>query len=239
MNQHIRKYAILAASLFFMAGCINNDDIPAGYGKVKFDIGHNSTISVKSTVAEAPETFIVSTTDMQNQEVEELSGQYGDFKREEVIVPVGTYFIEAYNITQEQAEEGRGAQRFWGSKSVDVTASSVSFADFSCKMANTRVSFTFDETFKSVYDMECTENPAKVVVSTSKNPLRKIEFNKDATFAENDSQSAYFNSDAENTVLNFTVTARRKSDSQDKTFTQSLDIKPQNWYKITIKAVSE
>lgn len=237
MIRYISKSVMLAASILFFASCIDNDDITAGYGKVKFNIGHNKSMAdVKSEVSEAPDSFIISTTDSQNKEVEDLSGQYADFKKQEMIVPVGTYFIEAYNITEEQAEAGRGAQRFWGSKNLEVTASNVSFADFSCTMANARVSFTFDETFRSIYDMESTATPVKITASTSKNPGRKIEFNKNATLEEGDSQVAYFNCDTENTVLNFTITARRKSDSQDKTFTQSIAIAPQNWYKITVKA---
>ena len=228
---------MFAASILVLWSCINNDDIATGYGKVKFNIGQNKSMAdVKSEVSEAPDSFIVSTTDSRNNEVEDLSGQYADFKKQEMIVPVGTYFIEAYNITEEQAEAGRGAQRFWGGKNLEVTASNVSFADFSCTMANARVSFTFDETFRNIYDMESTATPVKIVASTSKNPGRKIEFNKNATLEEGDSQVAYFNCDTENTVLNFTITARRKSGSQEKTFTQSIEFKPQNWYKITVKA---
>lgn len=236
MNQHIRKYLLLAACTLFLASCSTNGEIPAGHGKVEFHIGQNTSISVKSQVSEAPGSFIVSTTDSQERVVEDLSGQYADFKQQEVIVPVGTYFIEAYNITPEQAEQGRGAQRFWGSKRLDVTSSNVSFADFSCAMANARVSFAFDDTFRSIYDMESSANPVKIVACTSKNPERKIEFNKNSTLEENNSQVAYFNADEENTVLNFTITARRKSDSQDKTFTKTIEIKPQNWYRITLKA---
>ena len=236
MKRYIRIFVLLAAALPFFASCINSDDITGGYGKIKFSISHNSSVSVKGTTAEAPDNFVVSTTDANNVKVDDLSGQYADFKRQEVIVPVGTYFIEAYNVTEEKAEEGRGVQRFFGSDTLEVAASSVNFADFTCTMTNTRVSFTFDETFKKAYDMESTENPVKVVVSTSKNPSRTIEFNKDATLAEDDPQVAYFNADEENTMLNFTITARRKSNSEDKTFTQSIEIKPQSWYKITVKA---
>ena len=238
MKQYIRIFVLLATALGFFASCINSNDITGGYGKIKFSIGHNPSLSVKSTTAEAPDTFVVSTTDSDNIQVDELSGQYADFKKQEVIVPVGTYIIEAYNVTVDQAEEGRGVQRFYGSDTLDIAASSVNFADFTCTMTNARVSFTFDDTFKNAYDMESTDNPVKVVVSTSKNPSRTIEFNKDATLAEDDPQVAYFNADEENTVLNFTITARRKSNSEDKTFTQSIEIKPQSWYKMTVKATA-
>ena len=132
MKRYIRIFVLLAAALPFFASCINSDDITGGYGKIKFSISHNSSVSVKGTTVEAPDNFVVSTTDANNVKVDDLSGQYADFKRQEVIVPVGTYFIEAYNVTEEKAEEGRGVQRFFGSDTLEVAASSVNFADFTC-----------------------------------------------------------------------------------------------------------
>ncbi len=235
MTKYIRHFLLFAGIIATLTGCISNDLSPE-QGKIKLSISKNSSVIIKSTVTEAPDSFLVSTTDLSDKVYEELSGTYESLKGQEFIVPVGTYNMNVCNITEEKAEEGRGAQRFYGSQSIKVTPMSMNAIDITCTMANARVSFTFDDSFKNTFDITNAENPAKVVASTSKNTARQIEFSNAATLAEDDAQIAYFNTDAQGTFLNFTITARRKSDSSDKTFTHSIEIKPQSWYKITVKS---
>lgn len=231
----MRRFLLMA--IVFMASC-SKSEMPYEYGNVRLSIGHNSSVIVKSATEEIPATYIISTVNSQGEAVSELNGEYGTIKEKDIAMPVGTYTVSAYNITEEEAETERGAQRFFGSTSFDIKAGELHQASFTCTMENARVSFVLDDSFKNIFDVENAENPAKVTVYTAANPSRKIEYTKDATLSEDDPQIAYFNIDSSDSSLNFTITARRKSDSADKSYSKSFALQKQSWYKVTIKAAS-
>ncbi len=232
----MRRFLLIAIVLF-MASC-SKSEIVYEYGNVRLSIGHNESVIVKSPAEEIPGTYIVSAVNLQGESVPELNGEYSSIKERDIVLPVGSYTVSAYNITEEEAEMERGTQRFFGSTSFDIKAGELHQASFTCTMENARVSFVFDDSFKSIFDVENAENPAKVTVYTAANPSRKIEYTKDATLSEDDPQIAYFNVDSSDSALNFTITARRKSDSADKSYSKSFALQKQSWYKITIKAAA-
>ncbi len=237
MERYIKRCFFVALVAIITMGC-NKEICSSEYGCVTLSINNNASLFAKSSLTEAPDTFAVYATDLMNNMVPELSGKYDMLKHREIAIPVGTYTISAQNITEELAEEERGAQRFFGSYTLTIGEGSSNDVSFTCAMANARVSFTFDESFKNIFDTENGDFPAKISASTATNPDRVIEYNSSATLAEDDPQIAYFNVDPNNAVLNFTISARRKNDSAEKSFTKSVELQPQSWYRITIKAAS-
>ena len=80
--------------------------------------------------------------------------------------------------------------------------------------------------------------PAKIVANTVVNTDRKIEYTNETTLAEDDPQIAYFNVDANDATLEFTITALRKSDNQVKNYTKTITLQKQSWHQVTVKAAT-
>lgn len=228
-----RIILLLLAAILAIACSKENPVEDSAMARVSIEQG--SSLFVKSTT-EAPDTYYVETFASGNTPFEELSGSYGDFKGKDFTLPAGSYTVTAYNITEEEAEEGRGLQRFFGSTEVALDPGSYKEISFICKMANARVSFLFDDSFKNYFDLENTASPALISASSAANPGRVVTYTGSTTLAEDDGQMAYFNVSDENPVLNFTIVACRKSDSQVKSFERSITLQPQSWHQIIIKA---
>lgn len=233
----MRNILTLIIACLCFAAC-SKEEAPTQYGNVKLSIEQGAAVFVKSGTSEVSDNYTVATVDADNDAVDALSGTYGSIKDKQIMVPVGNYTVSAYNITETAAETGRGAQRFFGSSPLAVTAGDLENISFTCTMDNARVSFVFDNTFKSLFDINNATNPAKVTASSAANSERKIEYNKDATLAEDDSQIAYFNVSQNDATLNFTITAVRKSDSAVKTYNKSITLQKQSWHQVTIKAAT-
>lgn len=232
----MKKLALILGTVLCITSC-SKDEIAVEYGSAKLSIEQGASVFVKgtSTTTPASDTYIVYTT-KESSRIEELSGTYGSLKDKSITVPVGEYKVEAYNIAEDKAEEGRGEQRFYGTETLNVTAGNLSNVSLTCKMANARVSFVFDESFKNLFNVNHSTTPAKIVATSAANTSRKITYDNTTTLEENNGQIAYFNVVADNNALNFEITAVRKSDSQTKTYTQSINLQAQSWHKITIKA---
>lgn len=232
----MKKLALILGAVLCITSC-SKDEIAVEYGSAKLSIEQGASVFVKgtSTTTPASDTYIVYTT-KENTKIEELSGTYGSLKDKSITVPVGKYKVEAYNIAEDKAEEGRGEQRFYGTETLDVTAGNLKEVSLTCKMANARVSFAFDESFKNLFDVNNSTTPAKIVATSAANNSRPITYDNTTTLEENNGQIAYFNVVTGNNALNFVITAVRKSDSQTKTYTKRIDLQAQSWHKITISA---
>lgn len=137
-------------------------------------------------------------------------------------LPTGTYTVYAENITAEEALEGRGKQRLADTQeNVTVNANETTNITLNCVMVNSQVSFAFDETFKSAFEIENTQ-----ITESS----RSIVWDKDATL---DSEIAYF---APGT-LNYTIKTKRAG--ADKTYTGQFEMEAKTWHKLTVKASVE
>ncbi len=233
----MKKIALIVLAALSIAAC-NKTETPVQYGNVKLSIEQGASVFVKSGVSEASDDYTVSTVDANNYAVDALSGAYGTIKEKQIAVASGNYTVSAYNITDIAAEENRGAQRFFGSEQLNVTAGALETVSFTCTMANARVSFTFDNTFKALFDVANETTPAKITASSVANSTREIEYDINATLAEDDSQIAYFNVSEEDATLNFTITAVRKSDSAVKSYSKSITLQKQSWHQITVKAAT-
>ena len=236
----MKKFLLVALAALFVISCDKNE-IPTQYGSVKLSIDQGASVFVRSGENALPEVgddYIVSTIDANSYAVEALSGTYGQIKDQQIAIAVGNYTVSAYNITAEKAIENRGAQRFFGSKDLEVKVGELNQVAFTCKMDNARVSFVFDNTFKQLFNVSDSENPAKVVAHAVANSSRTIDYTYESTLAEDDAQIAYFNVDETDATLKFTITAVRKSDSQVKEYTKTITLQKQSWHQITIKAAT-
>lgn len=138
-------------------------------------------------------------------------------------LPTGTYTVYAENITAAEALTDRGAQRLADTQeNVTVNANKTTNITLNCVMVNSQVSFAFDETFTSAFDMANTQ-------ITESSP-RSIVWSKDATL---DTEIAYF----EPGDLNYTIKTKR--DGADKTYTGTIALQAKTWHKLTVKASVE
>jgi uncharacterized protein YcfL len=137
-----------------------------------------------------------------------------------ITLPTGTYTVSAENITAEEALAGRGKQRLADTKeNVTVSANQTNTITLNCVMVNSQVSFAFDETFKSAFDMANTQ--------ITESSTRGIVWSKNATL---ESEIAYF----EPGTLNYTITTKRAG--EDKTYTGQVEMAAKTWHKLTVKA---
>ena len=117
---------------------------------------------------------------------------------------------------------GRGKQRLADTQeNVTVSANNITNITLNCVMVNSQVSFEFDETFKSAFEMENTQ-----ITEDS----RGIEWSKDATL---NSEIAFF----EPGTLNYTIKTKRAG--ADKTYTGTIALQAKTWHKLTVKASVE
>ena len=138
-------------------------------------------------------------------------------------LPTGTYTVSAENITAEEALAGRGAQRLADTQeNVTVSANNITNITLNCVMVNSQVSFAFDDTFKSAFDMANTQ--------ITESSTRGIVWSNDATL---NTEIAYF----EPGTLNYTITTKR--DGADKTYTGTITLQAKTWHKLTVKASVE
>lgn len=138
-------------------------------------------------------------------------------------LPIGTYTVYAENITAEEALAGRGKQRLADTKeNVTVSANQTNTITLNCVMVNSQVSFAFDETFKSAFEIENTQ--------ITESSTRGIVWSNAATL---DKEIAYF---APGT-LNYTIKTKRAG--ADKTYTGQFEMAAKTWHKLTVKASVE
>lgn len=134
-------------------------------------------------------------------------------------LPTGTYTVSAENITAEEALTDRGAQRLADTlKNVTVNANQTTNITLNCVMVNSQVSFAFDDTFTSAFEMEHTQ-----ITESS----RDIVWTKNATLT---SEIAYF----EPGILEYTITTKRAG--ANKTYTGQVPMAAKTWHKLTVKA---
>lgn len=137
-------------------------------------------------------------------------------------LPTGTYTVSAENMTAAEAleaNEGRGAQRLADTlKNVTVSANQTTDITLECEMVNSKVSFAFDETFTSAFEIENTQ-----ITESS----RGIEWSKNATL---NTEIAFFNPG----TLNYTITTKRAG--ANKTYTGQVEMAAKTWHKLTVKA---
>ncbi|MBR6540703.1 MAG: DUF4493 domain-containing protein [Bacteroidales bacterium] len=137
-------------------------------------------------------------------------------------LPTGTYTVSAENITAAEALADRGAQRLADTQeNVTVSANQTNTITLNCVMVNSQVSFAFDDTFKSAFDMTNTQ-----ITESS----RSIVWSKDATL---NSEIAFF----EPGTLNYTIKTKRAG--ADKTYTGTIALQAKTWHKLTVKASVE
>ncbi len=222
--------------LVFALSCTKAEKaIEWGQVSIKAQNGETIFTETKAELAQIPDTYLVYLNKV-GESTPVKSGTYADMKNA-FTVEAGNYTAYAQNITESDALVGRGAQRFYGSTSnpISVLSGQTTTISFTCSMVNSRVTFEFDNSFKSVFNTEDITNPTKIVSSTASNPSRIIEYTKAASHS---SELAYFNIDASgNTVLNYTIQTARK-DGVAKTYNGTINLLAKSWHKVTIKASS-
>lgn len=176
---------------------------------------------------------------------------YSEVNDQTLTFSTGTYTVEAYNITETAALTGNGEARYYGSTNVTVSANSTANVSFICTMANSKVTFVFDETFDDAFRQTTTgEGDSQQTLDYITIPGRTISFGTikvaetagktDAEIAStlasshSESTAAFFTAGEE--ALTFTIKATRKSDGVDKTYTQTLDLVAAHWHQVTISA---
>lgn len=227
----MKKLAIAALAIMFMASACSKEEKPVEYGTATLSIEQGASVFVKAGNPIDDTYEITSTADAFNGKT------YSQIQGQTFTMATGTYTISAENISETVAETDRGAQRFHGATEFEVTANSKANVSFECKMANARVSFTFADSFKEFFDVNNSTTPAKISASTGTiGTDRTIEYNATATLAADDSQIAYFNTVPAGKTLTFTISACRKIDGVKKEYTKTISILPQYWHQVTISA---
>jgi len=155
----MKKIWLLGASLCVLASCnekvIETPVETGGAGYLSLGINPDNYIAVKSDVAgEALDAYIVTVFNSDGSSAK--AGKYGDvFKDKTIALEPDTYKIEAQNCTPEAALSavgGKGQKHIYGSVgNVEITAGETVLRQVDCKVINTAVKATFDESFEHAF----------------------------------------------------------------------------------------
>lgn len=213
----MKKFFTLALASLMLLSC-SKDSIwnAQEQGQLSVNVEQGASIFVE-TKAASTDNFNLKI--VKNGGKVEYDGKVSAFTSP-MTLPTGTYTVYAENITAEEARAGRGKQRLADTQeNVTVNANKTTNITLNCVMVNSQVSFAFDETFKSAFEIESTQ--------ITESSTRGIVWSKDATL---DSEIAYF----EPGTLNYTITTKRAG--ADKTYTGHIEMKAKTWHKLTVKA---
>lgn len=216
----MKKFFTLALASLMLLSC-SKDSIwnAQEQGQLSVNVEQGASIFVE-TKAASTDNFNLKI--VKNGGKVEYDGKVSAFTSP-MTLPTGTYTVSAENITAEEALAGRGKQRLADTKeNVTVSANQTNTITLNCVMVNSQVSFAFDETFKSAFDMANTQ--------ITESSTRGIVWSKDATL---ESEIAYF----EPGTLNYTITTKRAG--EDKTYTGTIALQAKTWHKLTVKASVE
>ena len=213
----MKKFFTLALASLMLLSC-SKDSIwnAQEQGQLSVNVEQGASIFVE-TKAASTDNFNLKI--VKNGGKVEYDGKVSAFTSP-MTLPTGTYTVYAENITAEEALAGRGKQRLADTKeNVTVSANQTNTITLNCVMVNSQVSFAFDDTFRSAFDMENTQ--------ITESSTRGIVWSKNATL---DSEIAYF----EPGTLNYTITTQRAD--EDKTYTGQIAMTAKTWHKLTVKA---
>ena len=213
----MKKFFTLALASLMLLSC-SKDSIwnAQEQGQLSVNVEQGASIFVE-TKAASTDNFNLKI--VKNGGKVEYDGKVSAFTSP-MTLPTGTYTVSAENITAEEALAGRGKQRLADTKeNVTVSANQTNTITLNCVMVNSQVSFAFDETFKSAFEMANTQ--------ITESSTRGIVWSKNATL---ESEIAYF----EPGTLNYTITTKRAG--EDKTYTGQVEMAAKTWHKLTVKA---
>jgi uncharacterized protein YcfL len=216
----MKKFFTLALASLMLLSC-SKDSIwnTQEQGQLSVNVEQGASIFVETKAAVNTDNFYLKIV---KNGVEVYYKKVSESKSP-ITLPTGTYTVSAENITAEEALAGRGKQRLADTKeNVTVSANQTNTITLNCVMVNSQVSFAFDETFKSAFDMANTQ--------ITESSTRGIVWSKAATL---DTEIAFF----EPGTLNYTITTKRAG--EDKTYTGQVEMAAKTWHKLTVKASVE
>ena len=132
-----------------ISSCQSEIDEAKGYGYLQLSsIDVNKGVETRADITES-EAIAVDILDESNAVV-----QHADDWRnlDDVILPVATYTIKAYSADKNMETQGFDAQPYYaGQKDVAIEANKAKSVNITCKLAQTMVSVSCSETFKSTF----------------------------------------------------------------------------------------
>lgn len=215
----MKKFFTLALASLMLLSC-SKDSIwnTQEQGQLSVNVEQGASIFVETKAAVNTDNFYLKIV---KNGVEVYYKKVSESKSP-ITLPTGTYTVSAENMTAAEALTDRGKQRLADTKeNVTVSANQTNTITLNCEMVNSKVSFAFDETFKSAFEMENTQ-----ITESS----RGIVWTKNATLDEENEEIAYF----EPSTLNYTIKTKRAG--EDKTYTGQVEMAAKTWHKLTVKA---
>lgn len=147
------KTNILVTSLFLLAGlissCQSEIDEAKGYGYLQLSsVDVNKSVTTRADITES-EAIAVDILDESNDVIQHAA----DWRNlNDVILPVATYTIKAYSANKDMETQGFDALPYYeGQSSVLIEANKAKSVKVACKLAQTMVSVSCSETFKSTF----------------------------------------------------------------------------------------
>lgn len=152
------KTNILVTSLFLLAGlftsCQSEIDEAKGYGYLQLSsVDVNKSVTTRADITSS-EAIAVDILNASNAVVKHAD----DWKSlDDVLLPVATYTIKAYSADKNMETQGFDALPYYeGQSSVAIEANKAKTVEITCKLAQTMVSVSCSESFKSTFsDYTC------------------------------------------------------------------------------------
>lgn len=148
MRHLLTRSVYLFITLFSVISC-RIAEKGEGYIYIDLDSGADASVDFSpatKAIIEASDDYIV--------EIGGESYRYGDIKNSGVELLAGTYSVKAYNCTADEAAAGKGKVRFASPvQSVELAVGQSVEVSLQCVMANSRITFSFDDEFAKEFDI--------------------------------------------------------------------------------------
>lgn len=146
----MNKIFHLAIITILAAGC-RTLDMHQAMGTLSVSLEPEVNVEVKACDENAKDNYIVSVTSSEDVSGLPYQSAFKDFKS--LSLPMGTYTVSAENCSEDEAVNGYGHKRLYGTR--DVTLSSKSpnqTANLDCVLVNSLISIIFDPSVAGVFN---------------------------------------------------------------------------------------
>lgn len=224
-----KKILFLPVIVFLMGivGCSKNDNQKIiGQGEAEFNIENSFDISVLAkTTSQAPGDYSVVITNTDNSLVV-FNKTYSELGIS-MVLPAANYIITAESCTQNDAQtvpDERGQLRLAGSTAFAIKSATITPVNFTCFVANAKVSVGYSENFKSVF------SDFSVEIYEASDINRKLIYSKEATM---DTELGYFNLGSKSSIIAKVSATRNDGVKIPDAIITVSDVDPAEWHKLT------
>lgn len=224
----MKKMIFIAASFLAIAAC-NKPVVtvaPDGFGTLKLYVESDDNVRVVTRSGEDEPVntagFAVKVINSKN----EVKAQGTASELKSLVLPADTYTVTAENIDENTAlteNEGKGALRMAGSKSVELTQGETKSVDVACTPVNSKITVAYSTTFTTSFENYSVD----------------LDHSGDRDFENISSGMDYFYNITDGATVTLKLTATSKMTNEAVTDEHTITLEACHHYAVTYSATTD